>query len=44
MEKWLKDRKGETLSPQDVDHYKKIVAALEKTIEIMKRIDEVVEL
>lgn len=44
LEKWLKDRKGETLSPQDVDHYKKIVAALEKTIEIMKRIDEVVEL
>ena len=41
--KWLKDRKGRTLSDQDVAHYQKIVVALSETIRIMAAIDEVIE-
>jgi len=42
-EKWLKDRKGRTLSKDDIVHYHKIVAALNETIRLMKEIDEVIE-
>src|SRR5205807_7965043 len=42
-EKWLKDRKGRTLSNDDIAHYQKIVVALAETIRIMKEIDEVIE-
>jgi len=42
-EKWLKDRKGRTLSKDDIDHYQKIVVALSETIRIMGEIDEVIE-
>jgi len=38
-EKWLKDRKGRTLSLDDIKHYCKIVTSLKKTIEIQKSID-----
>ena len=41
--KWLKDRKGRTLSDEDIDHYQKIVVALSETIHIMAEIDEVIE-
>jgi predicted helicase len=41
-EKWLKDRKGRTLSKNDVIHYQKIVVALAETIRLMKEIDEVI--
>ena len=41
--KWLKDRKGRTLSDEDVAHYQKIVVALNETIRIMAEIDEVIE-
>ena len=41
--KWLKDRKGRTLSDEDVAHYQKIVVALSETIHIMAEIDEVIE-
>jgi type ISP restriction-modification system protein len=41
-EKWLKDRKGRTLSDDDVAHYQKIVAALSETIRLMAEIDEVI--
>jgi predicted helicase len=41
--KWLKDRKGRTLSDDDIAHYQKIVVALSETIRIMKEIDEVIE-
>ena len=41
--KWLKDRKGRTLSDDDIDHYQKIVVALAETIRLMKEIDEVIE-
>jgi predicted helicase len=42
-EKWLKDRKGRTLSKDDIIHYQKIVVALNQTIRLMKQIDEVFE-
>ena len=41
--KWLKDRKGRTLSDEDVAHYQKIIVALNETIRIMAEIDEVIE-
>ena len=41
--KWLKDRKGRTLSDEDVSHYQKIVVALNETIRITAEIDEVIE-
>jgi predicted helicase len=42
-EKWLKDRKGRTLSKDDISHYRKIVSALAETIRLMKTIDEVID-
>jgi predicted helicase/SOS-response transcriptional repressor LexA len=42
-EKWLKDRKGRTLSKDDIAHYHKIVVALSETIRLMQEIDEVIE-
>ena len=42
-EKWLKDRKGRTLSKDDISHYNKIVVALSETIRLMKKIDEVID-
>ena len=40
--KWLKDRNGRTLSKDDIDHYRKIVAALAETRRLMAEIDEVI--
>jgi predicted helicase len=39
-EKWLKDRKGRSLSLDDMKHYCRMVTALSKTIELQKVIDE----
>lgn len=41
--KWLKDRKGRTLSDEDIAHYQKIVVALADTIRLMNEIDNVIE-
>ncbi|RUT02625.1 DNA methyltransferase [Chroococcidiopsis cubana SAG 39.79] len=38
-QKWLKDRKGRTLSDEDILHYMRIVVALQETIELMAKID-----
>jgi len=40
-DKWLKDRKGRTLSLDEIKIYCKIVTSLQKTIEIQKVIDEI---
>ncbi|HUM79922.1 MAG TPA: N-6 DNA methylase [Candidatus Saccharicenans sp.] len=40
-EKWLKERKERKLSLEDIKHYCKMVAALEKTIAIQNKIDEI---
>ena len=37
-QKWLKDRKGRTLNYDDIVHYEKIIAVLEETDRIMRRI------
>lgn len=42
-DKWLKDRKGRTLSKDDITHYQKIVVALRETIRLMAEIDKVIE-
>ncbi len=41
--KWLKDRKGRTLSADDLTHYHRIVVALSETIRLMAEIDDVIE-
>ena len=38
-QKWLKDRKGMTLSFEDVKHYQHIIYVLQQTEQIMKEID-----
>jgi hypothetical protein len=40
-QKWLKDRKGQVLSAENVRHYRKIVVALTETARVMGEIDEV---
>ena len=41
--KWLKDRKGRELTEEEIEHYQKIVVALNETIRIMVEIDAVIE-
>ena len=41
--KWLKDRKGRTLSDDDIAHYHKVVVALNETIRLMQEIDAVID-
>ena len=35
-QKWLKDRKGRTLTSEDLQHYRAIIAALVKTAALTK--------
>ena len=42
-EKWMKDRKGRTLSLDEIQTYCRIVTAIQKTIGIQKEIDEIYE-
>ena len=48
-EKWLKDRgpkkgkPGRILTPEDIEHYHRIVVVLKETIRLMEEIDEVIE-
>jgi len=39
LDKWLKDRKGQKLSLEDIKHYCQITTALKKTMEIQEEID-----
>ena len=41
-QKWLKDRKERTLSPEDISHYQGIVHALGETIRLMSEIDQAI--
>ena len=43
-QKWLKDRRGRTLSWDDIGHYQKIVKILAETDRIMKEIELPLEL
>ena len=40
-QKWLKDRKGSTLTNEDIEHYQKIIVALIETDKVMKKIDTI---
>ena len=40
-QKWLKDRKGITLSFEDVKHYQRIIYVLQQTERLMQEIDEI---
>ncbi len=42
-QKWLKDRKGRTLTDVDIAHYQKIVVAISETIRIMSEIERVID-
>lgn len=39
-QKWLKDRKGRTLTGDDILHYQKIIIVLQETARLMQKIDE----
>jgi hypothetical protein len=41
LAKQLKDRKGHELSKEELEHYRRVVKALERTSEVWDRIDEV---
>ncbi|MEW6201846.1 MAG: type ISP restriction/modification enzyme, partial [bacterium] len=41
LDKWLKERKGKTLSLTDVKHYCNIASSLKKTLKIQKGIDSI---
>ena len=43
LQKWLKDRKNQVLSFDEIIHYQRMVCSIEKTIELMYEIDKVVE-
>jgi predicted helicase len=40
-QKWLKDRKGRTLTNEEIEHYQKIIIALTETDRLMKEIDKI---
>ena len=42
LDKWLKDRRGRTLSFDDLVHYCRIAAALAETIRLMSDVDEAI--
>ena len=42
-EKWLKDRRGSTLSRDEVRQYRSILVAVAETLRLMEAIDEVIE-
>ena len=41
-DKWLKDRRGRTLTYDDIEHYGRIVTALQATIHLMSEIDNAI--
>jgi hypothetical protein len=41
-DKWLKDRKGRTLSGEDISHYQRVVVSLHETIRLMAEIDQTI--
>jgi hypothetical protein len=41
-QKWLKDRKGRTLTYDELTHYQKVIVVLKETIRLMAEIDELI--
>lgn len=42
-EKWLKDRKGRTLTDDELIHYQRVVVALHETLRLMAAIDAIID-
>ena len=42
MDKWLKDRRGRALSFDDIDHYRRMAAAIGETMSLMAQVDEAI--
>lgn len=42
-DKWLKDRRGRSLTYDDLEHYQSVIAALARTLEIQADIDDAIE-
>ena len=42
-QKWLKDRKGRSLTNEDIEHYQKMIVALSETEKIMEKIDKEIQ-
>lgn len=40
MDKYLKDRKGRKLSPDEINHYMKVARAIHLTIGLQEKVDE----
>lgn len=43
LQKWLKDRKKTIMHQERVEHYKYMILAMKKTLELVKRIDDIYE-
>lgn len=43
-QKWLKDRKGRTLTNDDIMHYQRMVVALSETARVMEEVDRVIKI
>jgi hypothetical protein len=41
-EKWLKNRRGRTLSAREIVHFEQIVVAISETIRVMMEVDETI--
>ena len=41
MEKYLKDRRGRKLSLDEVNHYMKVAKAIQSTIKLQEKVDEI---
>jgi hypothetical protein len=42
-DKWLKDRRGRTLSVDDVETYRRLLTAISETIPLMEQLDEILD-
>lgn len=42
-QKWLKDRKGRTLTNDDIMHYQRMIVALAETARVMEEVDRVIK-
>ena len=42
LDKWLKDRRGRTLSFDDIEHYRRMVVVAGETMRLMAEVDEAI--
>ena len=44
LDRWLKDRKDKVLTSEEIEHYRKMIVALQRQAEVMKEIDETIQI